>query len=92
MYEVFEMVDGRPVLTEELKDNVWINMVRPTPEEIDEVCAFLNVNRECLTAALDDEEGSRLEMQDDYSLILIDAPATEIRNQREEYHIRCPLR
>lgn len=85
MYEVFEMVDGRPVPTEEMKDNVWINMVRPTPEEIDEVCAFLNVGRECLTAALDDEEGSRLEMQEDYSLILIDAPATEVRNQRDEY-------
>ncbi len=85
MYEVFAMEDGRVVKIDEIQENVWINMVRPSEEEIVEVCTKLNVCRECITAALDDEEGSRIEMQDDYSLILIDAPATEIRNQRDEY-------
>lgn len=85
MYEVFAMEDGRAVKIDEIRENVWINMVRPSEEEIMEVSTKLNICRECITAALDDEEGSRLEMQDDYSLILIDAPATEMRNQREEY-------
>lgn len=85
MYEIYGMVDGRAVMIDEIKDNVWINMIRPTEEEIIEVSTKLKVSRDCITAALDDEEGSRLEMQNDYSLILIDAPATEIRNQREEY-------
>ncbi len=85
MYEVFAMEDGRVVKIDEIQENVWINMVRPSEEEIVEVCTKLNVCRECITAALDDEEGSRIEIQDDYSLILIDAPATEIRNQRDEY-------
>lgn len=85
MYEVFAMEDGRVVKIDEIRENVWINMVRPSEEEIVEICTKLDVCRECITAALDDEEGSRIEMQDDYSLILIDAPATEIRNQRDEY-------
>ena len=85
MYEVFAMEDGRVVKIDEIRENVWINMVRPSEEEIVEICTKLDVCRECITAALDDEEGSRIEIQDDYSLILIDAPATEIRNQRDEY-------
>lgn len=85
MYEVFAMEEGRVVKIDEIRENVWINMVRPSEEEIVEVCTKLDVCRECITAALDDEEGSRIEMQEDYSLILIDAPATEIRNQRDEY-------
>ncbi len=85
MMEIFEMVDGRPVRTEDIKENVWINMVAPTAEEIENVQAALGIDREALTPALDDEEGSRAEVTKDYTLILVDAPTREWRNSREEF-------
>lgn len=85
MMEIFEMQDGKPVRTDSIKDDVWINLVNPTTEEIDQVQAALQIDREALTAALDDEEGSRTEVSQEYTQILIDAPAREWRNNREEF-------
>ena len=85
MMDIYEMQGGKPVRTDEIKDDVWINLVNPTAEEIDQVQAALQIDREALTAALDDEEGSRTEVSQKYTLILIDAPAREWRNNREEF-------
>ena len=83
--DIYEMRDGRPYLTDEIHDDVWINMVNPTPDEIEFVHTSLNIEREALTAALDDEEGSRAEVSSKYTLILVDAPTREWRNGREEF-------
>ncbi len=85
MMDIYEMKDGKPTKTDSIKDDVWINLVNPTPEEIDEVQQALQIDREALTAALDDEEGSRTEVTPHYTLILVDAPTREWRNNREEF-------
>lgn len=85
MYEIFKMEKGLVTRTDEIQDNVWINMVRPSVEEINEISALFDIEKSVIMASLDDEEESRIDMETDYSLILIDAPAVEIRNQREEY-------
>jgi magnesium transporter len=85
LIDIYEMKDGRPCKTEEIKDDVWINLTNPTPEEIEYVHKTLGIDREAITAALDDEEGSRVEVTPDYTLILVDAPTREWRNGREEF-------
>ncbi len=79
------MGNGKLTRTEEIKENVWINMVNPTVDEIDQVQQFLDIDREALTAALDDEEGSRTEMSSKYTIVLVDAPTREWRNGHEEF-------
>ena len=85
MMDIYEMKDGKPCKTDIIKEDVWINLVNPTTEEIDTVQQALQIDREALTAALDDEEGSRTEVSQKYTLILIDAPTREWRNNREEF-------
>jgi len=85
MMEIYEMCEGRPMKTEEIKKDVWINLGAPTAEEIEQVQSALHIDREALTAALDDEEGSRTEISKDYTLILVDVPTREWRNSREEF-------
>jgi len=85
MIEIYTMEDGHPVKTDTIGPDVWINMISPTGEEIDLVQRTLGIDREALTAALDDEEGSRTEVNPEYTLILVDAPTREWRNGREEF-------
>ncbi len=85
MMIIYEMKEGKPVATDSIKDNVWINLVNPSNDEIDQVQRALQIDREALTAALDDEEGSRTEVSSKYTLILVDAPTREWRNNREEF-------
>ncbi|MBR2255227.1 MAG: magnesium transporter CorA family protein [Candidatus Methanomethylophilaceae archaeon] len=85
MYEIYAMRDGRPIKTDKIGPDVWINMIDPSAEEIDVVQKALGIDREALTAALDDEEGSRTEVNSNYTLILLDAPTREWRSGREEF-------
>lgn len=63
----------------------WINLRSPDMEEMTEVAGRYNVNLSDLKAALDDEESSRVQLEDGYTLILVDIPSEEIRNEQKAY-------
>lgn len=78
--------DNRQIHEEkEIQDGVWVQMVNPSVSEGDAVAKALNVDIEDVLAALDEEESSRIELQDGYTLILVDIPTTEIRHEKESY-------
>jgi magnesium transporter len=85
MIDIYEMLNGKVAKTDQIKNDVWINMIDPTVEEIDTVQKALGIDREALTAALDDEEGSRTEVSEKYTIVLVDAPTREWRNGHEEF-------
>lgn len=70
---------------ERLEDGVWVQMITPTGEECEEIAQVLNVDIDDIKAALDEEESSRIELQDGYTLILVDIPTTEIRHKKQSY-------
>lgn len=70
---------------ERLADGVWVQMITPTGEECEEMAQMLNVDIDDIKAALDEEESSRIELQDGYTLILVDIPTTEIRHKKQSY-------
>lgn len=70
---------------EKVDDGVWVQMIQPTLAESQEVADMLNVDIEDIQAALDEEESSRIELQDGYTLILVDIPTTEIRHEKQSY-------
>lgn len=65
---------------EQLEKGIWIDIVSPSAEELDEIAASTKVQMDFLTAALDDEEKSRIEIEDDQMLILIDIPILRSNN------------
>ena len=68
-----------------VNNGVWIQMTNPTVAEGQEIAEKLNVDIEDVLAALDEEESSRIELEDGYTLILVDIPAIEIRHGKESY-------
>lgn len=70
---------------ERIGDGVWVQMISPTQAECEEVAELLNVDIDDIKAALDEEESSRIELQDGYTLILVDIPTTEIRHEKQTY-------
>ena len=59
---------------EQLEKGCWIDIVSPSPEELHEIAAATKIQLDFLTAALDEEEKSRIETEDDQILILVDIP------------------
>lgn len=68
-----------------LQGGVWVQMIHPTEKECQELSETLNIDVEDVKAALDEEESSRIELQDGYTLILVDIPTTEIRHEKQSY-------
>lgn len=55
----------------------WIDMVNPTVAEGELIAKRLQIDIQDLLAALDEEESSRVELEDGYTLILVDIPTIE---------------
>ena len=68
-----------------IQDGVWVQMVNPSVAEGQMVADILDMDVEDVLAALDEEESSRIELQDGYTLILVDIPSIEIRHEKESY-------
>ena len=70
---------------ERICDGCWIQMIEPSQAECEEVAESLKVDIEDIQAALDEEESSRIELQDGYTLILVDIPSIDLRHDKESY-------
>jgi magnesium transporter len=77
MLDIFKTIGDNLFTLEEIEDDAWISLVNPTDEEIDFIEEKLNVDRDFLKAALDEEESSRLDVENEQILILVDTPYVE---------------
>lgn len=57
-----------------LEKGAWINIIDPTPYELKEVSAVTNVEPDFLRSALDDEERSHIDVEDESIMILTNVP------------------
>ena len=64
---------------------MWINLTAPSHDESLEIAERYNIDITDVRAALDEEESSRVDVNEDYVLILFDIPTVEIRHNQEAY-------
>lgn len=68
----------------------WIDLEKPTEKEIDYVIKETGVDETLLKYALDEEETSHIDTEDDQILVSINMPITE-RNKRGKVYTTMPL-
>lgn len=66
--------NGRMTETEAMTDGCWVSVVSPTPQEIKLLIEDMGLDSGFVRSALDEEESSRIEREDDQTLIIIDTP------------------
>lgn len=59
------------------EDGAWINLVNPTPQEINEVSDQFKIEVNHILSALDEEERARIEVDDNCIVIIVDVPIKE---------------
>ena len=76
MYKIMKSTDtGLDELEiDRLEKGCWIDVVAPSEEELQEIAAATKIQMDFLTAPLDEEEKSRIEIEDDQILVLVDSP------------------
>ena len=85
MRTIYKTDNGILSQKEAFEPDVWINLISPNMEEMTEVADYYDIDIADVRAALDEEESSRVQMEDGYTLILVDIPFEEIRNEQRAY-------
>ena len=84
MIEIFKTKDGNLEQIENVEKDCWISMTNPTPQEVHQIASMCSVEEDVLKAAL----------EDDYTLMIVDIPATEkeiVEKQEKDRFITMPL-
>ncbi len=82
---IYKTDNGKLSLLNDFEPDVWVNLVSPDMEEIVETAKQYGIDVNDMKAALDDEESSRVQLEDGYTMILVDIPSAEIRNEQNAY-------
>jgi magnesium transporter len=90
MIQIYKTEGGRIHQKDEHSSGSWIALTNPTATEILEIADMYQIDPDDLRAPLDEEERSRIETEDRYTLILVDVPAIEERNNKDWY-ITIPM-
>ena len=70
---------------DKIEDNCWINLVKPTSEEIKRVVDALGIDEDLITKVLDEEELPRIEKTENATLIVVDGPYMDDINVKSKY-------
>ena len=85
MVRIYKTIDGAIHQIQEPEEGCWIALTNPTATEIFEFSEKFDIEVDDLRSPLDEEERSRIEVEDNYTLILVDVPMIEERNDKDWY-------
>lgn len=85
MVNYYKTIEGKIYQLENQEQDCWVNLVKPSESELTEIAEANNIELDDLKAPLDEEERSRIQFEDNYTMILVDIPTIEIRNEKEWY-------
>ena len=77
MLNFYKTVDNRILRIDAPEPGCWISAVSPTEAEVAYLTSDLGVEPDFVRAALDEEESSRIESEEDQTLVIVDYPSAE---------------
>ncbi|MCH4209839.1 magnesium transporter CorA family protein [Bifidobacterium sp.] len=85
MLRMFNTINGYVERIEKIENGAWLCLSQPTDVELATVAQQTGIDLADLRAPLDDEERSRIDVEDDYTMIIVDIPTVEERGGRDWY-------
>ena len=85
MVRLFKTIDSSIHEIQEPEEGCWVALTNPTATEIFQISERFGIEVDDLRAPLDEEERARIEAEDNYTLILVDIPMIEERNDKDWY-------
>lgn len=91
MLGFYKTIENEIIKVDTISDGCWINAVSPTIDEINFLIEELQLDRDFVSAALDEEESSRVEVEDDQTLIIIDTPIASTEGKNTLVYTTMPV-
>ncbi len=91
MINFYKTVDNVVVKLDEPTQGCWISVVEPTDEEIRTLIDVYKLDSGFVKSSLDEEESSRVEIEDDQTLIIVDCAAAEKQAENTMLYVTMPM-
>lgn len=85
MIKIYRTDDRKISELHTFEQGSWIQLTDPSLDEITMISERFGIDIADVRAAMDADESSRVDIEDDYTLILVDIPVIEIRNEQRAY-------
>ncbi len=84
MLKFYKTIDGHIQRLEREEPGCWVMAVHPTEQELYYMQTSMNLDRDFLSASLDEEEMSRTEKEDDQTFIVVDVPYQVEKDEEQD--------
>lgn len=89
MIKYYRTMDHQIHEISEPMEGTWISLIHPTAAELAKIATDYKIDIDDLRAPLDEEERSHIEVEEGYTLFIVDVPTTEERKGKE-YFLTIP--
>ena len=86
MIRIFKTTDSGIRKVAVAEEGCWIALTNPTSEELTTIADQFNIDVDDLKSPLDEEERSRIQVEENYTLIILDIPTIEERKGKEYFY------
>ncbi|HAN43940.1 MAG TPA: magnesium transporter [Ruminococcaceae bacterium] len=91
MINIYKTIDGRIVTLKQPEAGCWICAVSPTEDEVAYLINEMKLDTGFVRAALDDEESSRIESEENQTLVIVDVPIAERHDEKTVVYSTMPM-
>lgn len=67
------------------EEGCWISLIKPSDDELSEVSKSCGIDTDALRAALDADERSRIDTEENYTMIIVNIPTVEEQDKNDLY-------
>ena len=85
MIKFYKTEDLKIKQIETFERRCWVDLVNPTDDEVEDVCAFSGIPEEMLKAALDEEESARVDTDEGATMYIVDSPMMVDTDEGDTY-------
>lgn len=78
MISFYTSENGVLCQSDEISPGCWVSVVDPTPQEIKELIEVYGLDSGFVKSSIDEEESSRIEREDDQTLVIVDTPVSSV--------------
>ena len=91
MINYYTSDNGRLDPIDALESGCWVSVIDPTPQEIKTLIDDFGLDSGFVKSSLDEEESSRIEREDDQTLIIIDTPVASTEDDETKVFYTMPI-
>ena len=91
MINYYSSDNGRLDQIDALENGCWVSVIDPTPQEIKMLIDDFGLDSGFVKSSLDEEESSRIEREDEQTLIIIDTPVASTEDDETKVFYTMPI-